>query len=73
MQTELTHAIRVAVIGQHAASIAHELRQPLGAVKVNGDAGLRWLAMQPPDLREVKLSLGRRARMLRITAADETP
>ena len=59
VQTELAHANRVAVIGQLTASIAHELRQPLGAVKVNGDAGLRWLATQPPNLREVKLSLER--------------
>ena len=59
VQTELAHANRVAVIGQLTASIAHELRQPLGAVKVNGDAGLRWLATQPSDLREVKLCLER--------------
>jgi signal transduction histidine kinase len=59
VQTELAHANRVAVVGQLTASIAHELRQPLGAVKVNGDAGLRWLATQPPDLGEVKLALER--------------
>jgi C4-dicarboxylate-specific signal transduction histidine kinase len=59
VQTELAHTNRVAVIGQLTASIAHELRQPLGAVKVNGDAGLRWLATQPPNLREVKLCLER--------------
>jgi C4-dicarboxylate-specific signal transduction histidine kinase len=59
VQTELAHANRVAVIGQLTASIAHELKQPLGAVKVNGDAGLRWLATQPPDLGEVKLALER--------------
>ena len=59
VQTELCHANRVAVVGQLTASIAHELRQPLGAVKVNGDAGLRWLATQPSDLREVKLCLER--------------
>ncbi|MGY8665693.1 ATP-binding protein [Bradyrhizobium sp. UFLA05-109] len=59
VQTELAHANRVAVVGQLTASIAHELRQPLTAVKGNGDAGLRWLAMQPPDLEEAKLSLER--------------
>ena len=59
VQTELAHANRVAVIGQLTASIAHELRQPLGAVKVNGDAGLRWLATQPPNLREAKLCVER--------------
>jgi C4-dicarboxylate-specific signal transduction histidine kinase len=55
----LCHANRVAVIGQLTASIAHELKQPLCAVAVNGDSALRWLAMQPPDLGEVKLSLER--------------
>jgi signal transduction histidine kinase len=59
VQTQLCHANRVAVVGQLTASIAHELRQPLGAVKVNGDAGLRWLTTQPSDLREVKLCLER--------------
>ncbi|MGY8665689.1 ATP-binding protein [Bradyrhizobium sp. UFLA05-109] len=59
VQTELAHANRVAVIGQLTASIAHELRQPLGSVDVNGSAGLRWLAMQPPDLREAKLCFER--------------
>jgi signal transduction histidine kinase len=59
VQTELTHANRVAVIGQLTASIAHELRQPLGAVTINADSALRWLAMQPPNVEEVKLSLER--------------
>ena len=35
VQTELSRANRVAVVGQFTASIAHEHRQPLGAVKVN--------------------------------------
>jgi signal transduction histidine kinase len=57
VQTELAHANRVAVVGQLTASIAHELKQPLGAIALNGNSGLRWLAMQPPDLGEVKVSL----------------
>jgi signal transduction histidine kinase len=59
VQTELAHANRVAVIGQLTASIAHELRQPLGAVDLDGNTGLRWLATQPPDLKKVKLALER--------------
>ena len=59
VQTELAHANRVAVIGQLTGSIAHELQHPLGAVAINGDSALRWLAKQPPDLGEVKLSLER--------------
>jgi C4-dicarboxylate-specific signal transduction histidine kinase len=59
VQTQLCHANRVAVVGQLTASIAHELKQPLGAVAINGDSALRWLAMQPPNVEEVKLSLER--------------
>jgi C4-dicarboxylate-specific signal transduction histidine kinase len=59
VQTQLCHANRVAVVGQLTASIAHELKQPLGAVVINGDSSLPWLEMQPPDLGEVKLSLER--------------
>jgi C4-dicarboxylate-specific signal transduction histidine kinase len=37
-----------------AASIAHEINQPLGAIVVNGNAGLRWLASATPDLDEAR-------------------
>jgi signal transduction histidine kinase len=42
-----------------AASIVHEMRQPLGAMVANGNAGLRWLARSPPDLDEVSSALKR--------------
>jgi signal transduction histidine kinase len=38
--------------GELAASIAHELNQPLTGVVTNGNACLRWLAAQPPNLDE---------------------
>ena len=53
MQTELAHANRVATMGQLTASIAHEIRQPLSAIKVNGNTALRWLTRQPPEICEV--------------------
>ena len=40
-------------MGELAASIAHELNQPLGSIVVSGDACLRWLAAKPPNLDEV--------------------
>jgi len=43
-QVELTHATRVAMIGELAASIAHEINQPLGAIVNNGDVCLRLTA-----------------------------
>jgi PAS domain S-box-containing protein len=57
VQMQLAHSNRVAAVGQLTASIAHELRQPLTAAVINGEAGLRWLAMQPPELDQVKYSL----------------
>ncbi|WP_198026503.1 ATP-binding protein [Bradyrhizobium sp. ARR65] len=56
VQSELARANRVAILGQLAASIAHELRQPLTSLAANGDAGLNWLAMQPPNLGQAKRS-----------------
>jgi two-component system, LuxR family, sensor kinase FixL len=52
-QAELMHVTRVTTMGELAASIAHEVNQPLAAVVTNGNAALRWLALQPPNLVEV--------------------
>ena len=52
-QTELAHVNRVTTMGQLAASIAHEISQPLTAAVANASAGLRWLAAEPPNLAEV--------------------
>jgi PAS domain S-box-containing protein len=45
-QAELVHVTRVATLGELAASIAHEINQPLGAVVNNASACVRWLAAQ---------------------------
>ena len=39
------------------AAIAHEIKQPLGAVVTNASAGLRWLDRSPPDVGEVRETL----------------
>jgi len=59
VQTELAHASRVATMGQLTASIAHEVRQPVGATVTNAQAALRWLGAQPPNLQEVRQALTR--------------
>jgi PAS domain S-box-containing protein len=48
-QIQLTHANRVATIGQLTASIAHEVKQPITALVTNAHAALRMLGTQPPD------------------------
>jgi C4-dicarboxylate-specific signal transduction histidine kinase len=59
---DLTRVTRVTALGELAASIAHEVNQPLAAVVVNGQACLRWLAGQPPNLTEVRESVERMVR-----------
>jgi C4-dicarboxylate-specific signal transduction histidine kinase len=56
-QAELAHVNRVATMGQLTASIAHEVNQPIAATVSNGQAALRWLNRQPPDLDEVREAL----------------
>jgi len=56
-QEELTHAARVMTMGELAASIAHEVNQPLAAIVAEGDACQRWLAASPPRLAEVQESV----------------
>ena len=51
---ELTHVTRVSALGELAASLAHELNQPLTAILSNAQAAQRFLSAQPADLDEVK-------------------
>ena len=57
-QADLAHVARVTTLGELTASIAHEVNQPVAAMKINANAGLRWLATQPPDLGEARQALG---------------
>jgi PAS domain S-box-containing protein len=56
-QTELAHGARLTMMGELAASIAHEVNQPLTAVVTHGEACLRWLASEAPNLDEVGRTL----------------
>jgi PAS domain S-box-containing protein len=82
-QAELAHAARVATLGELAASIVHEVNQPITAIVNNGNASLNWLRAQSPDLEEVRTSVqsmisdGHRAgeviRRLRLLAKKGDP
>ncbi len=66
-QVDLAHVSRVTTLGEMAASIAHEVDQPLSGGVINANACLRFLAGAPPNLGEVRDGLqaiardGRRA------------
>jgi PAS domain S-box-containing protein len=53
-QSELAHLTRVMTMGELAASIAHEINQPLASIVTSGETGLRWLARPAPDFEKVQ-------------------
>ena len=58
-QNELAHVSRVAAVGEFAASIAHEVNQPLAGILTNANAALRWLARNSPNLAEAQQAIDR--------------
>jgi PAS domain S-box-containing protein len=61
-QAKLARVSRMTTMEQLAASIAHELNQPLAAVVTSGDACLKWLSTSPPNLRKARDSVERMVR-----------
>lgn len=58
-RNELAQIARASTLGELAASIAHEVNQPLAAIVTNGHAGLRWLNAHPPDPAETRAAIER--------------
>ncbi len=56
-QAELAHVTRLTTLGQLAASIAHEVNQPLAAIVADANASLNWLAAAEPELERVRETL----------------
>ena len=59
LQADLAHTNRVTMLGELAASISHELKQPITATITNARTGQRWLKRDQPNLDEVRLGLER--------------
>ncbi|KJC56804.1 hypothetical protein UP10_32590 [Bradyrhizobium sp. LTSPM299] len=57
-QAELAHISRVTALGELAASIAHEVNQPITGVVANAEAALGWLRAEPPNLDRIREILG---------------
>jgi C4-dicarboxylate-specific signal transduction histidine kinase len=82
-QAELARVTRVSALGALAASISHEVNQPLAAVVTNADACMMWLSSDPPNLAEARAAVecvaqqGTRAsdvvRRIRAMFAKSTP
>jgi PAS domain S-box-containing protein len=52
LQTDLAHVNRVSMLGELAASIAHEVNQPLAGIVSGASASLRWLTRDVPNVEE---------------------
>ena len=56
-RAELAHVARVSTMGELAASVTHELNQPLGAILANAEAADLFLNQNPPALDELRAIL----------------
>lgn len=66
---ELAHVTRITTLGELAASVAHEVTQPIAAIVTCGGAALRWLNRPTPEIDEAAQSV---AQMIRdAKRADE--
>jgi len=69
LEAELAHVNRITMLGELAASLAHEIKQPIAAAVTNANASVRWLARRPPELEEA-LQAVQRIKQDAIRAAD---
>jgi PAS domain S-box-containing protein len=56
-QADLARITRVTTLGEMAASITHEVLQPISAIVANGEAALQWLLRPKPEIDEVREAL----------------
>ncbi|MGF6539431.1 sensor histidine kinase [Paraburkholderia youngii] len=57
MRAESAHSARVSLFGEVAASILHEISQPLSATRTSADAALRWLRKDIPNIGQATESI----------------
>jgi C4-dicarboxylate-specific signal transduction histidine kinase len=57
LESDFAHINRVSMMGELAASLSHEITQPIASARNNARAAQNFLDMQPPDLGEVREAL----------------
>lgn len=58
LQSDLAHVNRISTLGELAASISHELRQPIAATMLTAATGLKWLKRDEPNVEMASDALG---------------
>jgi PAS domain S-box-containing protein len=59
LEADLAHTNRVSTLGEMAASIAHEIKQPIAAAITSANSCIEWLAHEPPNLDRARAAAGR--------------
>jgi PAS domain S-box-containing protein len=54
LESDLAHINRVGMMGELAASLGHEIKQPIAGAITNANTCLRWLKRAQPDLEEAR-------------------
>jgi PAS domain S-box-containing protein len=62
MEADLAHINRVNMMGELAAALAHEIKQPIAASITSANTCLRWLAHDPPNLERARAAATRSER-----------
>jgi PAS domain S-box-containing protein len=59
LRADLAHVNRVSTLGEMAASLAHEIKQPIAAAITSANTCIEWLAHEPPNLDRARAAAGR--------------
>jgi len=59
LEDDLAHINRVSILGEMAASLAHEIKQPIAAAITSANTCMEWLAHEPPNLDRARASAAR--------------
>src|SRR6202034_2716770 len=59
LEADLAHINRVSTLGEMAASLAHEIKQPIAAAITSANSCIEWLAHEPPNLERARAAAAR--------------
>jgi PAS domain S-box-containing protein len=59
LEADLAHINRVSTLGEMAASLAHEIKQPIAAAITSANSCVEWLAHEPPNLDRARTAAAR--------------
>ena len=59
LEGELLHTNRMSMLGEMAATLAHEIKQPIAAAINSANSCIEWLAHEPPNLDRARAAAGK--------------